>query len=605
MSNRPADEERLDADPEERLDTDLTDELPILLETAVLDPEEHRLAFVVGDDPTGEHTVHRSALSVPEGANLDELKDEVAQRNAKIAFLEQDIARLSARWVDIEHHLNAKDTVIEELNATLGSLRAKLDAHAAAEQRMTADIGERAAQLGRVAGRLEQVKREAAARELELAEQKHERQKALDELATAKARLAQNTAAGEPVDLQPLREELATLAAYIASRRGWWDELEAQTSAQAARIAELEREVAHRADRQQRAESLAQHELARAEALREDLVGQSRRVETLHARLSQTELEPLAVRATVDALNAELGTAKAAAAEAQTRLAEATRALADQQAAFTLTEQEHAAAIAAADERRVAELAAAVAAATESARAAAALSAAIPHPSLATIAQLEADMERKSAELATERTTVREQAQRLEIVTVDLEAARRELTDTRAEMDQARQDVARIEGTLLDKDVALAERDERIAALQRDLDQRVGALQKLTAMDLSLQGLDSKMSERLRRKEPPVDRPNTPALVCLTSDAPRQYALIKKTMTIGRSARCDIQILTHFVSREHARLTLNRGVVVIEDLGSTNGVFVNATRVDRQELHQGDLITVGETQFRFLESMAH
>ena len=59
------------------------------------------------------------------------------------------------------------------------------------------------------------------------------------------------------------------------------------------------------------------------------------------------------------------------------------------------------------------------------------------------------------------------------------------------------------------------------------------------------------------------------------------------------------------MSREHARLTLARGTVVIEDLGSTNGIFVNSVRIDRQELRHGDLVTVGETQFRFLESMAH
>jgi pSer/pThr/pTyr-binding forkhead associated (FHA) protein len=59
------------------------------------------------------------------------------------------------------------------------------------------------------------------------------------------------------------------------------------------------------------------------------------------------------------------------------------------------------------------------------------------------------------------------------------------------------------------------------------------------------------------------------------------------------------------VSREHARILVSGNTVVVEDLGSTNGIFVNAVRVDRQELRHGDLVTVGETQFRFLESMAH
>jgi len=59
------------------------------------------------------------------------------------------------------------------------------------------------------------------------------------------------------------------------------------------------------------------------------------------------------------------------------------------------------------------------------------------------------------------------------------------------------------------------------------------------------------------------------------------------------------------VSREHARLTVSGGATLIEDLGSRNGVFVNSVRVDRRRLQQGDIVTIGETQFRFVESMAH
>jgi pSer/pThr/pTyr-binding forkhead associated (FHA) protein len=110
----------------------------------------------------------------------------------------------------------------------------------------------------------------------------------------------------------------------------------------------------------------------------------------------------------------------------------------------------------------------------------------------------------------------------------------------------------------------------------------------------------------MQRADAAPDSASTPALVCLTSDGPRRFALATGTVTIGRSSACNIQILTHFVSREHARLTVSpRGGVIIEDLGSTNGVFVNSVRVDRQELHHGDVVTVGESQFRFLETMAH
>jgi pSer/pThr/pTyr-binding forkhead associated (FHA) protein len=39
--------------------------------------------------------------------------------------------------------------------------------------------------------------------------------------------------------------------------------------------------------------------------------------------------------------------------------------------------------------------------------------------------------------------------------------------------------------------------------------------------------------------------------------------------------------------------------VIIEDLNSTNGVLVNGRRISRQPLNDGDMLTIGEAQFRF------
>jgi chromosome segregation ATPase len=581
MSNSPADDERLDSDP--------TDELPILLETAVLDPEEHRVAFAGGDDVTGEHTI----LSVQDMAEVEALRSDLEQRAAKIVALEQDISRLSARWSDVERHLTAKDTLVDELNTTLASLRAAHDSHMAAERRLTAEIANRDAQIERVNEQLEQRKRDLAARGRELAEHKHEKKRALDELVRLKGELA--AASREPVEVQSLREEVATLTSYIANRRTSWDELDAKSTAQAERIAELEREVAHRAERQQRGDVVAE----RYELLREQLVEQSRRTETFDAELKKLLAELQEVRSAGATLEAQLAETRSVLAEAQVQLGNARQSLADQLVAQAASEERHAAALAAANERHAAELAAAAAAAAR----AAASAAAVPQASLEAIAQLEADLEHKRSELTAERAAARRQAERL---AAELESAQQQLAATQTLLDEARGNAARLEHAVIDKDRALQARDEQVATLQKALDQKLGALQKLNAMDLSLQGLDSKMSERLRRTEAPhVEPGNTPALLCLTSDVPREYALTKPTMTIGRSSRCDIQILTQFVSREHVRITTAPGAVVVEDLGSTNGIFVNAVRIDRQELRHGDLLTVGETQFRFLESMAH
>jgi chemotaxis protein MotB len=597
MSNSPADDERLDHDP--------TDELPILLETAVLDPDEHRVS---GED-TGEHTALYAAVS-HEAASLDALKHDLELRAAKIESLERDIARLSARWIDVERHLTEKDTVIANLNATIASTGTVATERAQNELRLTAEIKDRDAQLGQLLDELERLRAASGRHAAEIEQQRSERAALAEEFARTQAMLADATAELERrattvnrSELQVAREELATLTSYIANRRVWWDELEARAADQARRIGELERELANRTDRQQRAEQLAQSESTRAQSLREELVAESRRAEALTSEVERLRTDPAATRATIDKLSIELAAAKQAKSEVETQLAAVAQQLTSARAESAERDARNAVALRNAEaERDAARQASATAA--EQAAGAARSSAAEATSEL--MAQLEAELEHKRTTLETMQLKSAENERLLAAATGDLDTLRRQAGETRAQLDQSRADVARLERALIDKDRTLEARDERIATLQAEIDQKLGALQKLNAMDLSLQGLDSKMMERLRRGEPAVDMPNTPALVCLTSDVPRQYGLTKKTLTIGRSSHCDIQVLTHFVSREHARVTVGaRGVVVIEDLGSTNGVFVNAVRVDRQELRHGDIVTIGETQFRFLETMAH
>jgi pSer/pThr/pTyr-binding forkhead associated (FHA) protein len=52
------------------------------------------------------------------------------------------------------------------------------------------------------------------------------------------------------------------------------------------------------------------------------------------------------------------------------------------------------------------------------------------------------------------------------------------------------------------------------------------------------------------------------------------------------------------VSRHHALVLTNSRDVIIEDLHSTNGVLVNGRKVTRQLLTDGDILTIGEAQFR-------
>ena len=71
-------------------------------------------------------------------------------------------------------------------------------------------------------------------------------------------------------------------------------------------------------------------------------------------------------------------------------------------------------------------------------------------------------------------------------------------------------------------------------------------------------------------------------------------ALPPGTLVLGRGSRCHIVIDDHLASREHARLIVTADRVVVEDLNSTNGVYVNEARVTGPtRLHDGDRLVVG------------
>jgi hypothetical protein len=98
--------------------------------------------------------------------------------------------------------------------------------------------------------------------------------------------------------------------------------------------------------------------------------------------------------------------------------------------------------------------------------------------------------------------------------------------------------------------------------------------------------------------------PTTHLLVYLDATHPIKYPLFKDVMTIGRSENADIQIEGHFISRVHARILRAANKVTVEDVGSKNGVSVNAEVVTRQELKHGDVIGIGRLRFAFIEAGA-
>jgi pSer/pThr/pTyr-binding forkhead associated (FHA) protein len=70
--------------------------------------------------------------------------------------------------------------------------------------------------------------------------------------------------------------------------------------------------------------------------------------------------------------------------------------------------------------------------------------------------------------------------------------------------------------------------------------------------------------------------------------------------TIGRDPGCDVWIDADGVSRRHARIRVEGQAANLEDLGSTNGTFLNGTAVNRPaRLKDGDRIRLGKTTVTF------
>src|SRR5206468_1793101 len=64
-------------------------------------------------------------------------------------------------------------------------------------------------------------------------------------------------------------------------------------------------------------------------------------------------------------------------------------------------------------------------------------------------------------------------------------------------------------------------------------------------------------------------------------------------LSIGRGETNDIKINGLQISTRHARLMRSGSEIIIDDLGSTNGVYVNGARVSRQPLNESDSIQIG------------
>jgi hypothetical protein len=100
-----------------------------------------------------------------------------------------------------------------------------------------------------------------------------------------------------------------------------------------------------------------------------------------------------------------------------------------------------------------------------------------------------------------------------------------------------------------------------------------------------------------RERRPPRGRSSEPRLVVIEPDDQRGRAFeLADEMTVGRAAGCQIVLDDTYASQLHTRIFQRDGQLMVDDLGSTNGTYLNNRKVSgAMVMNRGDKLRIGKT----------
>jgi DNA repair exonuclease SbcCD ATPase subunit len=220
------------------------------------------------------------------------------------------------------------------------------------------------------------------------------------------------------------------------------------------------------------------------------------------------------------------------------------------------------------------------------------------------IAQMQSEHAAKIAELEADAET---QDQEMTVLMAHLQEARRPIETIEAEVKRLKEELAQKSSAVNE---LTDEGDKLRAALERtrgQLEEReflIRRLERSESNNANVLGRIQTSMERLGSSVAPgaggVAAPEwSPELIRIDGDRSVCHTLGRRTR-IGRAAGCELHIDSSSVSRHHALILAGTREAIIEDLNSTNGVIVNGRKVTRQVLSDGDILTIGEIQFRYM-----
>ncbi len=175
--------------------------------------------------------------------------------------------------------------------------------------------------------------------------------------------------------------------------------------------------------------------------------------------------------------------------------------------------------------------------------------------------------------------------------------------DTFAEIFRFAGGVPRLINTLCDTAMMAAYTADRGIVTLADIQSAVGELQWVEFSARTQQQIRAATELALPRMRgtdaalPPLGR----LLVATDGRTVQEITLTQGRIIVGRTADNDLQIDSRFVSRHHCQITTSANSCVIEDLNSTNGIYVKSRRVRRHYLNDGDVVLVGKHELIYVD----
>jgi chromosome segregation ATPase len=223
----------------------------------------------------------------------------------------------------------------------------------------------------------------------------------------------------------------------------------------------------------------------------------------------------------------------------------------------------------------------------------------------------EVDISRIQFELAAAQRTISDHETIQEQLTADLFDSQsfRQVLESQLEKSEVsseslirtlHQNIKRLEHQHEDDRHKISNKDGAIAALLSELANRSSTAKGVSEMDNAIPGEPAIEPDINHDDKSTADR-ITRLLIGNVDGQELRFPLFKDKLTIGRTRNNDIHLKAQSISRRHALIVTENDRTRIVDWGSKNGIAVNRQPVSEQVLRSGDIVTIGNADFRYEE----